>query len=123
MLLVDDDPAVLRAISALFAHEGQHVEPAASAACALSLLERGAYDLVIADARAAVSAGQTFAEAALARYPDLRARTILLTADVREETEQWLRTLGCAYFRKPFNVRQLRSAAEAILGAPPPPDS
>jgi two-component system NtrC family sensor kinase len=115
ILLVDDDPAVRRMIGVLFAQDGQDVEAATDANHAVDLLGRNRYDLVIADARAAVSAGEGFAEVVNARFPELAGRTILLTADVRSETEEWLRGLGCRYFRKPFNVRELRAAAAEIL--------
>jgi len=115
ILLVDDDPAVRRMIGVLFAQDGQDVEAATDTRHALDLLERNRYDLVIADARAAVSAGEGFAEVVTARFPEIAGRTILLTADVRPETEEWLRALGCRYFRKPFNVRELRAAAAEIL--------
>jgi two-component system NtrC family sensor kinase len=116
ILLVDEDPAVRRMIGVLFAQDGQNVEAARDAGHALRLLGKQQWDLVLADARAAVSAGESFAEVLCARHPDLKARTIFLTADVRPETEAWLGDLGCRFFRKPFNVRELRAAAAEILG-------
>jgi two-component system NtrC family sensor kinase len=115
ILLMDDDPAVQRTIAALFAHEGQQVQQARDAAHALELLRDGGYDLIIVDARAAVSAGERLADVIRTRHPDVRPRTILLTADVREETDRWLAGMGVPYFRKPFNVRELRTAAAEIL--------
>ncbi len=117
ILLVDDDPAVRRTIDVLFSHDGQHVEAARDATHALELLAEKCYDMVVADARAAVSVGETFAEVLYKRYPELRPRTIFLTADVRPETDTWLSRLGSRYFRKPFNVRELRAAAAEILTA------
>ncbi len=117
ILLVDDDPAVRRTIDVLFSHDGQHVEAARDATHALELLAENCYDMVVADARAAVSVGETFAEVLYKRYPELRPRTIFLTADVRPETDTWLSRLGSRYFRKPFNVRELRAAAAEILTA------
>ncbi len=115
ILLMDDDPAVRRMIGVLFAQDGQDVETAPDAKQAIDLLARNRYDLVIADARAAVSAGESFATVLHTKFPELTARTILLTADVRPETEEWLSGLGCRYFRKPFNVRELRAAAAEMM--------
>ncbi len=115
ILLVDEDPAVRRMIGVLFAQDGQDVEAARDARHAVGLLEKQPWDLVLADARAAVSAGESFAEVLCSRHPGLKTRTIFLTADVRPETEEWLGDLGCRYFRKPFNVRELRAAAAEIL--------
>lgn len=115
VLLVDADPGVRRTIAALFASEGHEVEAAADALHALSLLATNTYDLVIADARAAVSAGESFVQSYFADHPDAKARTILLTADVRPETDAWLRELDVPFFHKPFAVRDLRATAHGIL--------
>ena len=58
ILLVDDDPAVRRVVQALFGREGHTVEVARNAEHALELASKGAFDLIIADARATASAGE-----------------------------------------------------------------
>jgi CheY-like chemotaxis protein len=115
VLLVDGDPAVRQMIAVLLSDDGHAVEAAQDPAQALQLLERRQWDLVIADPRAAVSAGEPFADVLLARWPALKTRTIFATADVRPETEDWLKRLGCRYFLKPVNARQLRAAAAELL--------
>ena len=114
ILLVDEDPAVQRTIRALFSQDDQTVEAPRDAGDAVRRLEQRSFDLIIADARAAVSAGETFADVLLRRWPELKGRTILVTADVRSETDEWLRQLGCSYFRKPFRVSDLKAAAARI---------
>ena len=114
VLLVDGDPAVQRMISMLFSSDGHIVEAARDGTHAVELLAQGSYDLVIADPRTDV-AGQLFAETLLARWPGLMRRAIFATADVRPETEEWLRRLGGRYVHKPVNVRQLRAAAAELL--------
>ena len=115
VLLVDGDPAVRRMLTVLFTSDGHRVEAARDAAHGIELLGERQFDLVIADPRAGVSAGEAFADVLLARWPTIRERTILATADVRPETEEWLKTLGCRYFRKPFNARELRAAAGEVF--------
>ncbi len=115
VLLVDEDPAVRQMIGVLFSHDGHRVDAARDASHGAALLAAGAYDLVIADPRAAVSAGETFADVLARHDPNFARRTIFLTADVRPETEEWLRQLGVRYFRKPFNVRDLKTAAAVML--------
>ena len=116
VLLVDGDPAVQRMISMLFSSDGHHVESARDGTHAVELLAHGTYDLVIADPRADVG-GQMFAEALRARWPALMGRAIFATADVRPETEEWLRRLGGRYVHKPVNARQLRREAAEVLQA------
>ncbi len=115
LLVVDPDPAVQRTIKALFSEEGQIVDAMASASEALERLESQHYDLIIADPRTATSSGESFAEQLLLRRSDLGSRTILVTADVRPETTKWLQSLGCTFFRKPFNVRDFRAAAARVF--------
>ena len=116
VLLVDGDPAVRRMLTVLFSSDGHRVEAARDAAHGIELLGERQFDLVIADPRAGVSAGEAFADVLLSRWPAIRDRTILATADVRPETEEWLKKLGCRYFRKPFNARELRAAAGEVFG-------
>jgi two-component system NtrC family sensor kinase len=117
ILLVDEDPAIRRMISVLLSGPAQVVEAASDAVTAIELLDAREFDVVIADARAPVSAGERFADYLARRWPELRERTILLTADVRPETERWLTGLSCPYFIKPFRVGELKAATARILRA------
>ena len=115
ILLVDDDPAVQRTIRALFSRDGQVVSAPPTAGDAMRLLETSRYDLIIADARAAVTSGEMFADALLRMWPEHSRRTIFLTADVRPQTHEWLRSTGCRYFQKPFKVSELRSTIKRMM--------
>ena len=118
ILLVDDDPAVRRMVKALFGRDGHAVEVARNAQHALELAQRGGFDLIIADARAATrGAGKLFVEELVARLPALRDRTIVSTGDVGVATEETLTRLGLRYVRKPFNLRDLRDEAARLWAA------
>lgn len=117
ILLVDADPAVRKMLAVLLDSEHHHVQAAEDAARAAELLGRETFDLVLADPRAAVSAGERFADYLVRCHPDLRDRTIFLTADVRPETDAWLRDLGGRYFFKPFRVGELKAAVAELLAA------
>lgn len=120
VLVVDEDPGVRRMLTVLLAGSDHAVDAAADTSQATTLLEERTYDLVIADARVAVSAGERFADYLLRRWPDLRARTVFLTADVRPDTEAWLRALGCPFFFKPFRMGELKAAIGKVLSATGP---
>src|SRR5213594_2910854 len=81
ILLVDADPAVQRTIKALFARDGHDVEVAGDPQHALDLAQRGAFDLVITDARAMAPGkrGTLLAEELVTRMPALRDRIIVAT--------------------------------------------
>jgi len=115
VLVLDEDPAVQRSLRMLFASDGYSVDATKDASQAFSLLNNNRYDLIVADARATNSAGTTFGDALKADRPDLCAQTILMTADVRPETDEWLRTLNCSFLRKPFDPAHLRETARALV--------
>jgi len=118
ILLVDDDPAVRRMVKALFGRDGHAVEIARNPQHALELAQRGGFDLIIADARAATrGGGKLFVEELVARLPALRDRTIVATGDVGPATEETLTRLGVRYVRKPFNLRDLRDEAARLWAA------
>jgi two-component system NtrC family sensor kinase len=115
ILVLDEDPAVQRSLRLSFAEDGHSVDATRDASQALSLLHNNSYDLIIADARATNAAGVPFGDGLKDARPELCSRTILMTADVRPETDTWLRSLGCRYLRKPFDPVELRAAASDLL--------
>ncbi len=112
VLLVDDDPAVRKTLDVIFSDRGFKVTAAKSAEHACELLARKKFDVIIADPRSTVSGGPTFAERLVAEWPKSTRHTIMLTADVRRETADWLGALGFRYFHKPFDVKELTAAIE-----------
>ena len=118
ILLVDDDPAVRITVEALFGREGHTVEVARAALQVLDVLQERAFDLVIVDARAAAPGGERLlVEELVERLPAVRLRILVANGDVQPSTEQTLRRLGVPYVRKPFNLRDLRSAAARVWAA------
>lgn len=118
-LVVDEDPAIRRMLSVLLSGVVERVDAAANAAQATEHLAERSYDLVIADARVPVSAGERLADNLLREWPLLRDHTLFLTADVRPDTEAWLRGLGCPFFYKPFKVSELKAAIVRVLRTRP----
>jgi two-component system NtrC family sensor kinase len=119
VLVVDEDPAVRRMLAVLLTGGAREIDAAVDAHQATMLLRSRSYDLVIADARTPVSAGERFADYLLREWPTLGARTIFLTADVRPDTEAWLRGLGCPVFHKPFKVAELKNAIASLASGTP----
>ncbi len=115
ILLLDDDPAVRRMITVLLSSDGHTVHAARDAEHAVTLLDEGSYDLVIADPSAPVSPGERFGDHVSRHRPEMSGRTILITADVRPETVAWLVELGCRFFVKPFRMSEIKTAATELL--------
>jgi two-component system NtrC family sensor kinase len=114
ILVVDEDPAVHRLISAVFTPEGHAVEAVRSAETALRMAREREWDLIIADMRMAAGAAEPFTRALLHACPEVRGR--LVGACSREED---FRSAGgeesFRRVRKPFNPRDLRTVAQEIF--------
>jgi two-component system NtrC family sensor kinase len=114
VLVVDDDPAVHRLVSALFAPEGHVVDTARSGEQALRLVEDSVYDLVITDAHAVSADGRLFAASLLRSHPEWRDR--LVVASHGRASEPYV-TAAVHWVAKPLNVRDLRSVVGRVLTA------
>jgi CheY-like chemotaxis protein len=114
ILVVDEDPAVHRLVSALFAPEGHRVESVRSGEQALRLAREKDYDMIIADVRMAAGSSELFTRALLHACPHTRGRLVIAGSGEEDPAgsvaEQPVRRVT-----KPFNLRDLRTIAQEIL--------
>ncbi|MEI8242039.1 MAG: sigma-54 dependent transcriptional regulator [bacterium] len=121
ILIVDDDPKVLKLLESLLRADGHAPIPAGDGATALCLLEEHAVELMISDIRMAPMDGIELFRRVSARWPHLPV--IMLTAYGAVETAQVaLRNGAFDYLTKPFRVNELvltvkRALAEATKKA------
>jgi two-component system, NtrC family, sensor kinase len=113
ILVVDEDPAVHRLVSALFASEGHAVESVRSGEQALRLAQEEEYDLIIVDARMAAGAAEPCARALLDACPQVRHRLVVACAG--EDLPAPLAQQPVRRVTKPFNLRDLRTVAREIF--------
>ncbi|MBA3346714.1 MAG: GAF domain-containing protein [Gemmatimonadales bacterium] len=114
ILVVDDDPAVHRLVSALFTPDGHAVEVARSGEQGLRMLRERQFDLVIADARVPVGAAELFVHALSAACPDIYPRLILGSRGESGFPEP-LPDGGIRCVAKPFNLRDLHALALEVF--------
>ncbi|HEX7338165.1 MAG TPA: ATP-binding protein [Gemmatimonadales bacterium] len=114
ILVVDEDPAVHRVLSALFTPEGYAVEAARTGEQGLRLAREREYDLIITDARVAAGATKLFAGALLDVLPHARGR-LLVACRGEEQLPAPLAGEPLHRVTKPFNLRDLRTVANEIL--------
>jgi CheY-like chemotaxis protein len=114
ILVVDDDPAVHRLVSALFCPEGHAVESVRTGEQALRLAREGAYDLIIADVGIAAGTAAPFAYTLLDACPEVRGRLVVACAG-EEDLPPFLSEQPFRRVTKPFNPRDLRTVAKEIL--------
>jgi DNA-binding NtrC family response regulator len=120
VLVVDDDRAILRAL-ALSLEEIADVTALDNVAAALPLIERGRFDVVVADLRLPDRWGDELLAHVAARAPG--TRRLLLTGDLEpERTVRELLDTGVieACFQKP-RAEGLLDAIRATAIAPAPP--
>jgi len=114
ILVADDDPAMLEMMRLTLTKEGFQVESAATAAEARTLLERGAFDLIVSD----IYLGDATAIDLLEhiRTTNADAAVILVTAQGTVETAAAANQAGVFdYLSKPFEIHQLVSRVRSAL--------
>jgi two-component system NtrC family sensor kinase len=119
VLVVDDDPAVHRVVSAVFAGEGHTVDAARTGEQGLRLAVERNYQVIVADGRLAAGTSQRFVQALLARLPEARRYLIVASPTGEIDTADVLPASVCR-IRKPLNPRELRAKAVELLGTLPP---
>jgi hypothetical protein len=119
ILVVDDDPAVHRLVSALFTPQGHVVEAVRSGSQGLRMLQEHDFDLIVADAMAVAGPSELFVHALAAHRPEACARVVLGVTgngDLAEPAPGF----GVRRTRKPFSLRDLNALAEEIFASSPP---
>jgi EAL domain-containing protein (putative c-di-GMP-specific phosphodiesterase class I) len=113
VLLVDDDPAVLRAYTSALSRQGAVVETAANGREAAERVTDGAFDVIVSDINMPEMSGIEFLKAVRAR--DLDVPIILMTGDPGLDSAVRAVEYGASrYLAKPVGAAALQ---EAVLHA------
>ncbi len=119
ILVVDDDAAVHRLVSALFTPQGHVVEAVRSGSQGLRMLKDRHFDLIVADAMAAVGPSELFVQALATHSPETCARVVLGVAGNGDLPDP-VPDFGVRRTRKPFSLRDLNALAEEVFASSPP---
>jgi DNA-binding response OmpR family regulator len=84
VLLVDDEPAICKALSIALGRAGFDVIASQSGDAALSILSREHVDVMVIDLRIPDTRGDVVFELAAASHPHLRRQTLFMTGDISE---------------------------------------
>ena len=80
------------------------------------LINDNGYDLIITDIKMPVMSGITFYKEIVKCAPCMRKQIVFLSAFTDEPDERkFLRENRCAYVKKPFNLRELRTVVNSRL--------
>src|SRR6188474_2278751 len=116
ILIVDDDPTLLRLLALRLVNEGHEVLEAASGAAALAVLDQGLPQLLVTDLRMAGMDGLQLFEAVHRRHPLLPV--LMLTAHgTIPDAVKALQKGVFGYITKPFEARTLMAEVDRALAA------
>jgi CheY-like chemotaxis protein len=120
ILVIDDEPSVVRALAALLRRDGYRVATANNGRHALAQLQTQHYDVILCDLRMPELDGPAFYAILMRQYPALRQRVIFLTGDTSGEASwTFLTQSGRPWLRKPSPITTIRRAIQDVLQAYP----
>jgi two-component system response regulator GlrR len=107
VLLVDDEPAICKALSLALSRAGYRVSTALSGEAAMSVVRGEHVDILVVDLRIPDMRGDALFELAAAMQPHLRTRTLFTTGDITERAQELIEACNCPLLRKPFDLKDL----------------
>ena len=117
ILIVDDEPSILRGLQYAFERELFEVEVATDGQEAITRALDGHYDLIITDVRMPNMGGRELYERLSREAPDVAARVVFSTGDaVGDNTMAFLERTGRPVLHKPFKLAELRRVLATTLG-------
>jgi CheY-like chemotaxis protein len=119
VLVVDDNPGILSALTRLLQRDGHTVQTAADGQAALALLNERSYDLILCDLLMPELDGQTLYGLLQRQLPALCQRMIFLTGDtLSPESMLFVEQCGLPWIPKPCGIAEVRTAMAQVLPAP-----
>jgi CheY-like chemotaxis protein len=117
VLVVDDEPDVLRLIQSILSEAGYQVVTASNGESAVKAFEKMGLtpDLVLTDVVMPGMSGPMLVERLLALQPDLRV-LFMSGYDDRQVVQRYVVEKGFRLIPKPFTIKSLRATIEATLG-------
>jgi CheY-like chemotaxis protein len=108
ILLVDDEPHVIRVLRLMLEREGYDVNTANDGNEALAKMAAGRPDVMVSDIQMAGMDGRELCRTTRARYPDERFPIFVMTSMTAASEREWVRELAHVEFlEKPLSPRQL----------------
>jgi DNA-binding response OmpR family regulator len=114
VLVVDDEPAICKALTMALARAGFDAVAAQTGEGALAILRSERVDVLVLDLRIPDTRGDVIFELAAAIHPHLRTQTLFLTGDISERALRLIAACRCPSLRKPFELRELTDAVSAL---------
>ena len=116
ILVIDDEPSFVRALTRLLQRDGYVVETAGNGRDGLAALQRQRYDVILCDLRMPELDGRAFYAHLQQRAPSLCQRVIFLTGDSSAADNQaFFAQCGRPWLDKPCSTAAIRRAIAQVL--------
>jgi CheY-like chemotaxis protein len=120
ILVIDDEPSVLRALTGLLRRDGYCVSTAGNGHQALAKLQERHYDVIVCDLHMPDLDGPAFYALLARQYPALRQRVIFFTGDPGSTaSRRFLMQCGRPWLPKPCPSATIRRAIAHVRQASP----
>jgi CheY-like chemotaxis protein len=116
ILVIDDEPRLVRALAILLRRDGYHVETASNGRHALAQLQVQRYDVIVSDLSMPEMDGRTFYTHLRQQAPGLARRVIFFTGAYGEASSAaFLAQCGQPWLPKPCPIAVLRRTIQQVL--------
>jgi two-component system OmpR family response regulator len=117
ILIVDDDPDIVTAITAGLSDTGAKIEAARDGSSAVAMVEKNTPDLVILDIMLPQKSGFLVLEQMRQKTPRGKGpKVIMITGNQGQRHRQYAEALGVdEYLNKPFRMERLLEVTEKLL--------
>jgi CheY-like chemotaxis protein len=118
VLVVDDEPAVRRALEKALTRRGHTVFLATSGEQACDLLAAQPVDAILMDLRMPTMSGQTLYHLILSQWPELATRVAIMSGDPEADDQQeWLQLYQLPVIPKPFELNRVFDMVDLLTAA------
>ena len=115
VLIVDDEPSICQALTLALRRAGFDALSTMSGESAHAVLCAEHVDVLLLDLRMPDLRGDVVFHLAASLQPHLRTQTIFCTGDVTERAQRLIGACGTPLIRKPFDLRDVLDAVEALV--------
>jgi DNA-binding response OmpR family regulator len=115
VLLVDDEPSIVRGVAELLRRRGFVVLTAQSGSAAVRIVAEQRVDLAVIDYHIKDWRGDVVLAAVAAYQPHLSRRTVFITGDTGDAARDITAQTGCPLLFKPFEIEELESHLLRLL--------
>ena len=114
VLIVDDEPAISKALATALSRAGFRVSTALSGESAMLVVRSQPVDVMIVDLRIGDMRGDALFELAAATQPHLRTRSLFTTGDITVRAQELIEATGCPLLRKPFELKEMTDWVRSV---------